>query len=183
MTTARKHAPKGEVPGKVVSIEDAVHETVHNTLGVHPKALADAMGLPHRTLLDIADQMRPRSLRAAEVPLLINGTFLLTGTRNYLVLDVIEQAVGRVGVVPPAAAVGPRDEHAMALVTMREFVQQQQHYLAVMDDGQVTEAEAASYEREANELQAAIESMKALVRSRVRGAAPLRTVGTSGRRA
>lgn len=176
MTTPRKAAPRGEVPGNLLTVQDAIYETVHNTAGLHAKALAPAMNVSHRDLLDIADPYRKRKLRAEEVPTLINATFLVSGVRCYLVLDVLERMVGRVAIPLPTVAADRRDDLEQAMRAIREFGEQQQRYVDVLQDGTVTEAEAATYEREADEAIAAIAAMKARVRSQVPAPQQLRSV-------
>ena len=41
MTTPRKRARRGEIPGNVQTVQDAIYETVHNTRGAEPKAMAE----------------------------------------------------------------------------------------------------------------------------------------------
>lgn len=103
----------------VETVQDAVRLTVYESRDaaeqrMAPKAIAQGMNVPASILYDIADDTRERKLRAEEVPSLI-----LT-TKNYLVLDVLERAVGRVGVKLPQ---GDAVTLAQSSVVIKEFGQ------------------------------------------------------------
>jgi hypothetical protein len=115
-------APNRISENSVETVQDAVRLTIHESRtagGQHmpPKAIAEGMNVPASILYDIADETRERKLRAEELPSLI-----LT-TRNFLVLDVIERAVGRVGVVLPQTNAITLAQSSAAIKEFGEFLQ------------------------------------------------------------
>ena len=64
---------RGENSAPTPTVQDAVTETVHRSYGpdgshVPVKAIAQDMNVAQSVLYDIADEYRPRKLRAEEVP-------------------------------------------------------------------------------------------------------------------
>lgn len=148
MTADRNPAIAGEI-----SVQDAITATVHDTPEVHVKALADAMRLPYRVLLEIADPFRQRRLRAEEIAPLVNGTFLLSGLHNYLLLDVLERSVDRIAFpIPRGASAGERTQ-AKAVTEFGEYLMES---AAASADRVITADEAARVRQQATEATAAI---------------------------
>ena len=156
MTTPRKRAHRGEIPGTVQTVQDAVYETIHNTRGAEPKALAELMGLRHRDILEIADPFRQRRLRAEEIPALIHATRAAGGEANTLVLDLLERKVGRVAIALPAIQPDRADDLKHAMRSLKEYGEQAATFVEVLEDQQVSAQECAGYTREAYEAITAI---------------------------
>ena len=114
------------------------------------------MGMHHRELLEIADPFRPRRLRGEEVPGLVNSTLALSGEANTVVLDVLEQKVGRVAIQLPAIHPDRADELDHAMRSLKEYGEQAATFVDVLEDRQVNAHELADYKREAYEAIAAI---------------------------
>lgn len=109
-----------ETPANM-TIREAITATVYesrNAQGerIPPKAIAQDMNVELSRLYDVADDQRPGRLKAEEIPALIRST------GNYLLLDVIERAVGRVGVSLPTNEDKTVAEVATALKEFGEFV-------------------------------------------------------------
>ena len=166
MTTPRKRASRGEIPGNVQTVQDAVYDTIHNTRGAEPKAIAELMGLHHRDILEIADPFRQRRLRAEEIPALVHATCALSGDANTVLLDLLERKVGRVAIPLPAIHPDRVDEHEHAMRTIKEFGEQQVTFVEVLQDRYVSAEELARNDRESDEVVAAVLRQKALVRAR-----------------
>ena len=147
-------------------MQDAIYETVHNTRGAEPKALAELMGLRHRDILEIADPFRQRRLRAEEIPALIHATAAVSGEANTVLLDLLERKVGRVAIPLPAIHHDRADELEHAMRTIKEFGEQQATFVQVLEDHQVSAEEVARNDRESDEVIAAILRQKALVRAK-----------------
>lgn len=112
-------APNFTRENSVETVQDAVRLTVYESRDgagerLAPKAIAQGMNVPASILYDIADDTRDRKLRAEEVPSLVQTT------NNFLVLDVLERAVGRVGVKLPQ---GDPVTLAQSSVVIKEFGQ------------------------------------------------------------
>jgi hypothetical protein len=115
-------APNLTRESSVETVQDAVRLTIHESrtsTGQHlpPKAIAEGMNLSAGILYDIADETRERKLRAEELPSLI-----LT-TRNFLILDVIERAVGRMGVMLPQGDLVTLAESAAVILEFGQFLE------------------------------------------------------------
>lgn len=118
--SAPKHT--GESSSQL-TVQEAVSLTVHEShdaRGQHipPKAIAEGMNVPVSRLYEIADAARERRLRAEELPSLIRTT------GNFLALDVIERALGRVGVMLPTGDDRTVAETAKALQEFGQFVEE-----------------------------------------------------------
>lgn len=146
------------------TVQDAVRDTVYETrdaLGqrIPPKAIAQGMNIAASILYDIADEARERKLRAEEIPSLI------LATRNFSVLDVIERAVGRVGVALPSSADGITiTRSAEAIREFGEFLQQ----IGQAADGGVTRDEATRVRLEGEQVIATIHALMQQTESQVR---------------
>ncbi len=166
MTTPRKRACRGEIPGTVQTVQDAVYETVHNTRGAEPKALAELMGLRHRDILEIADPFRQRRLRAEEIPALIHATSAVSGEANTVVLDLLERKVGRVAIQLPVVHLDRGDDLKHGMRSLKEYGEQAATFVAVLEDHQVSAQECAGYTREAYEAITAILQQVAYVEAK-----------------
>jgi len=159
VTTPRKGAIRGEVAPNLVTVDEAVAETVHRTPGWHPKAIAAVLGRTHRYVLDIADEMRDAELKASEIAPLVNGT------GNTLVLDVLEHQVGRVAYQLPAVGSSCRDALQQCAVVLKETSDVVRELAVCAVDRVITPAEAAGIERESHQAIAAILAALATVRA------------------
>jgi hypothetical protein len=153
MSGLRKRANRGEVPANVETLQDAIYETVHNTAGVEPKQLAEAARMRYRDLLDIANPYAQRRLRAEEIAPLVNGTFLVSGVRCYLVLDVLERMVDRVSFQVPRGASAECKTQADAVLQFGEYLQEAAEAGA---DRRYSAEEIASIERAAEDVVRAV---------------------------
>ena len=107
--------PRREHPAVTLTIQESVTETVQRSYGpdgshIPPKAIAQDMNVALSVLYDIADERRPRQLRAAELPALVRAS------GNALVLTVVTRAVGGVFVRLPDATSDEAVYQAMSLV-------------------------------------------------------------------
>lgn len=154
-----------ESSAQLLTIQEAVHTTVYETRDAHgqhvpAKAIAQGMNVPTSVLYEIADEHRERKLRAEEIPSLI------LATRNFTVLDAIERAVGRVGVLLPSA--GDDATVARSVEAIREFGEFLQELGAAAADGRVTRDEAARVRVDGEATIAAIYGLIRQIESQVR---------------
>ena len=158
--------PRREHPVGTLTIQEAVTETVQRSYapdGSHipPKAIAQDMNLALSVLYDIADEHRPRQLRAAELPALVRAS------GNSLVLTVVTRAVGGVFVPLPDATSDEAVYEAMALV-VKELGDDSSLLRRCLADGILTADKAARFDDEVDETVVALLQWKAAVRARVR---------------
>lgn len=151
MTTPRKEQSRG-VSHANLTVQDAFHETVHNTPGIVPKQLAAAANIRYRELLDMANPYSGRKPRAHEVAPVINATFLLSGVRCCLIADVIERQIGRIAFALPTHA-GQADAELVAKVgrVAKEFGEVLER-LPLALDGHITQADADAIRKEWEDL-------------------------------
>ena len=158
--------PRREHPVGTLTIQEAVTETVQRSYGpdgshIPPKAIAQDMNLALSVLYDIADERRPRQLRAAELPALVRAS------GNSLVLTVVTRAVGGVFVPLPVATSDEAVYEAMSLV-VQELGDNSSLLRRCLADGILTADEGAQFEPGIDKTVVALLQWKAAVRTRVR---------------
>ena len=142
-----------------ITVQEAVTATVHHTHDVEgrhvpPKAIAQGMNVSTAHLYEIADESRPIKAKADELPSLV----LSSG--NFLVLDVIERAVGRVAFAVPACH-RAGDVLALTAKAAKEFGAFLQEIATDDADGKWTTAEIARLRRQRDYLFAAVSAAMA----------------------
>ena len=154
--------PRREHPAVTLTIQESVTETVQRS-GSHipPKAIAQDMNLALSVLYDIADERRPRQLRATELPALVRAS------NNPLVLRVVTRAVGGVFVRLPDATSDEAVYQAMSLV-VKELGNASSLLRRCLADGILTPDEAARFDDEVDETVVALLQWKAAFRARAR---------------
>ena len=162
--------PRREHPAGTLTIQEAVTETVQRSYGpdgshIPPKAMAQDMNLALSVLYDIADERRPRQLRAAELPALVRAS------GNPLVLTVIARAVGGV-FVPLPAVERPGELGRLLAATVREFGEWLQEVAASETDARWTREQYARTEQEWNEAVAAGQAVLARAKARMDASEP-----------
>ena len=158
--------PRREDPADTLTIQESVTETVQRSYGpdgshIPPKAIAQDMNLALSVLYDIADERRPRQLRAAELPALV------CASGNPLVLRVVARAVGGVFVRLPDATSDEAVYEAMALV-VKELGDDSSLLRCCLADGILTADKAARFDDEVDETVVALLQWKAAFRARAR---------------
>ena len=158
--------PRREHPAGTLTIQEAVTETVRRSYGpdgshIPPKAIAQDMNLALSVLYDIADERRPRQLRAAELPALVRTS------GNPLVLRVVTRAVGGVFVPLPDATSDEAVYEAMALV-VKELGDDRSLLRRCLADGIMTADEWAQMEPGIDKTVVALLQWKAAGRTRAR---------------
>lgn len=143
------------------TVQEAIYATVHQTDSRPAKAIAQDANMPLSLLYEIADEHRQRRLRAEEIPALVRAT------NNFVILDVLEAAVGRVAFRLPALTAASRDDVVMARDAIREFSEAIDAFVASTDDGRISTAEARTIHCQADEAIAAIARIKASLNDRV----------------
>ena len=158
--------PRREHPAVTLTIQESVTETVQRSYGpdgshIPPKAIAQDMNLALSVLYDIADERRPRQLRAAELPALVRAS------NNPLVLTVVTRAVGGVFVPLPDATSDEAVYEAMALV-VKELGDDSSLLRRCLADGRLTADEWAQMEPGIDKTVVALLQMKASIRAKAR---------------
>ena len=158
--------PRREHPAVTLTIQEAVTETVQRSYGpdgshIPPKAIAQDMNVALSVLYDIADEHRPRQLRAAELPALVRAS------GNALVLRVVTRAVGGVFVPLPDATSDEAVYQAMSLV-VKELGDDSSLLRRCLANGIMTADEAARFNDEVDETVVALLQWKAAGRTRAR---------------
>ena len=158
--------PRREDPVGTLTIQEAVTETVQRSYGpdgshIPPKAIAQDMNLALSVLYDIADERRPRQLRAAELPALVRAS------GNPLVLTVVTRALGGVFVRLPDATSDEAVYEAMSLV-VKEFGDNSSLLRRCLADGILTADEWAQIEPGIDKTVVAFLQWKFAIRARVR---------------
>ena len=158
--------PRREHPAVTLTIQESVTETVQRSYGpdgshIPPKAIAQDMNLALSVLYDIADERRPRQLRAAELPALVRAS------GNSLVLTVVTRALGGVFVRLPDATSDEAVYQAMALV-VKELGDASSLLRRCLADGILTPDESARFDDKVDEMVVALLQWKAAFRARAR---------------
>ena len=162
--------PRRENPAGTLTIQEAVTETVQRSYGpdgshIPPKAIAQDMNLAMSVLYDIADERRPRQLRAAELPALVRAS------GNPLVLRVVTRAVGGVFVPLPVVERPGEVGHLLA-ETVREIGDWLKAVVTAEEDAQWTQEEYARMEQEWLEAVAAGQALLARAKARMEASEP-----------
>ena len=158
--------PRREHPAVTLTVQESITETVQRSYGpdgshIPPKAIAQDMNVALSVLYDIADERRPRQLRAAELPALVRAS------GNALVLTVVTRAVGGVFVPLPDATSDEAVYEAMALV-VKELGDNSSLLRRCLADGILTADEWAQMEPGIDKTVVALLQWKAAGRTRAR---------------
>jgi hypothetical protein len=164
MSTPRKRAHRGEIIGKVLTLQDAIRETVHNTAGVERKVLAELASIRYHDLIECGSDGGQRRLRFSEAVAVINATHAITGERNYLMADVFNRLIGYG--VPVVGADPSRTDIEVATTSVRECADVQGAFVDAIADRVITDEELSTFEREADEAIRAIEVARQHLRLR-----------------
>lgn len=150
----------GENSALPQTVQEAVYQTVHQTPGQPPKAIAENAQIPIAELYAVADELQPnRQLKAEQIPALVKAT------GNTVILDVLEAAVGRIAFRVPPANGSLREQVQMSRDAIKEFSEALDSWCTATDDGHVTRVEAKRFIAQANDAIAAIARMTEFARA------------------